>query len=169
MKRIFGITTVLLFVTTLLSGAAWAAEEEPVIDPGTGVVYVKLTADYAVPYKKGEKWERYEEHEFLRNGKQLVIEGCMRDEEYSFELRPMEEDKYEVFLLEVTPGCWALKKVKGKRRVKEWRCDLTARFVRKSSKPKPVEPEDTPDDPGFDPDVPPMPGVPPPPPPKEDE
>ncbi len=162
MKRKLGLGMVLLFVTTLFAGVAWA--EEPAYDPGTGIVYVKLSAEYAIPFKEGE---RYEEHEFYKGGKQLVIEGCMREGEYTFELHPMDEAKYENFTIQVTPSCWALKKVKGKRRVKEWRCDLKAKFAKKKAAPsKPVEPEPTPGDPGIDPDVPPMPGVPPPPPPK---
>ena len=89
MRKTLVFTTLLLFTATLSTGAAWA-QEDPPPDPGTGIVYVKLSADYAVPYKDGE---RYEEHEFYKGGKQLNIEGCMRDQEYVFELRPMEEMK----------------------------------------------------------------------------
>ncbi len=163
MKRTLTVTTVLLVIAVFSATQAWA-QEEPPYDPGTGIVYVSLSADYAVPYKDGE---RYESHEFYKNGRQLVIEGCMRAAEYLFELRPMDSGRFESFDLAVTPECWELKKVKGKRGLQEWRCDLKATFEKKKDAPsKPVAPRPEPVDPGVDPDVPPMPGVPPPPPPK---
>lgn len=141
----------------LAQGAAEPGEEKD--DPAEvtqGSAYISLPTEFAIPYKDGE---RYEEHEFERDGKVLVLPALDRTVAHEFELRPM-SDKFAPATIEIAPKCWKLKKVS--KALKVWRCDLTAKFPKGTpGTPTPPPKEPAPEE---DPDIPPMPGVPPPPP-----
>lgn len=148
------VALALALVTT--AGSAVAAEKDDPADVTTGSAHISLPTEFAIPFKDGE---RYEEHEFQKDGRLLILPSLDRSETHVFELRPV-SDKFAPATIEITPACWKLKKVS--KAVKAWRCDLTAKFPKgtpaaPTAPPKEPEPEE-------DPDVPPMPGVPPPPP-----
>jgi len=157
----------LLFLLAIAAPGAVLAQDAPGAAPGDekedpdevtqGSAYVSLPTQFAIPFKDGE---RYEEHEFEKDGKVLVLPALDRTETHVFELRPMDTEKYGPATVEIAPKCWKLKKVS--KELKVWRCELTAKFPKGTPgapTPPPKEPE-----PEEDPDIPPMPGVPPPPP-----
>ena len=153
-RRVTGFVA-LLFVGALFAFTpqAWAAEEGE--DDGKGTVRIQLSHPWGIPYVKGERWE---EHEFEKGGKMLILEGIDRDAEMSIELKPV-DGGIGPATATVNSRCWKLKKIK--RGVKAWYCDLKVKFPtvkvdEPAPEPEKVEPEE-------DDDIPPMPGVPPPP------
>lgn len=153
----------LLSAVVLPATLALAAGPEEGDDDGKGTVYVRISDAFAQPYANGELWE---EHAFERAGKTLVLEGLMRDQTYSFEIRP-QNGRLAAAILEIGPKCWKLKRLS--RTVREWRCEpRQVRFKKARAVPEPApEPETRPAPPEEDLDIPPMPGVPPPPPPDD--
>lgn len=160
MNRTIRWTQALLLALALVAAAAGAASAEEKDDPAevtSGSAYITLPTEFAIPYKDGE---RYEEHEFQKDGKLLILPVLDRTETQIFELRPV-SDKFAPATIEITPACWKLKPVK--KGLKVWRCDLTAKFPKATPAQPPPPPSKEPA-PEEDPDIPPMPGVPPPPP-----
>lgn len=159
MKRRWTGFGVLLAVGALLAVPTASAQE----DDGKGTAYIRIRTAFAMPYVNGELWD---EHAFERAGKTLVMEGLERSATYVVEIRPNDEGLLPA-TIELTPGCWKLKKIS--RQVREWRCE-PRREVGFERGTAPTEPEPAPGGPpgpADDPDIPPMPGVPPPPPPSD--
>ena len=77
-------------LTVLALAAAVAAPTVALADPIPGEVHVKLVgSDYAKPYVDGDE---HEDHEFLNNGRTLVIRIPDIESPVTFELRPSNSD-----------------------------------------------------------------------------
>jgi len=104
----------------------------------TGEMRISLSSDYAKLLVDGEQWE---EHEFIDNGKTLVIHGLKRTEQHKISLTPIYPDLSPVEL-SIKPDEWKLATV-GKN-VKMWRVGKKVTFSR-AQKPavKPAPQKDT--------------------------
>jgi hypothetical protein len=118
---------------------AWtgrAAADEVEIPPDqvtTGEVRISMSSDYARLRVDGEEWEN---HEFLDNGRTVLIQGLDRTGDHVVSLTPIYPD-LEPVELKVAPADWKLTTLA--KRLKVWRVELKVVF-KKAAPPKPAEP-----------------------------
>ncbi len=126
-----GVALLALFV----AGAAFA--QEPPLTPEqvtTGEVRLSMSSDYARLRVDGEEWEN---HEFLDNGRTVVIHALDRTEEHVVSLTPIYPD-LAPFELRIAPSDWKLATV-GKL-LKMWRVEQRIVFKKVPPAAKPVTP-----------------------------
>lgn len=139
-----------LFVALVWAGSAWAQEVDLSPDQVTaGEVRISMSSDYARLRVDGEEWEN---HEFLDNGRTVVINGLDRIEDHVVSLTPIYPD-LEPVELQILPSDWKLVTVA--KRVKTWRLEHKVVFKKKAPpKPAPatqVESPETPPEPAARP------------------
>lgn len=130
-RRIPGVALLALF----LAGAAFA-QESPLTPEQvtTGEVRLSMSSDYARLRVDGEEWEN---HEFLDNGRTVVIHALDRTEEHVVSLTPIYPDLAPVEL-KIAPSDWKLATV-GKL-LKMWRVEQKVVFKKVLPPQKPVTP-----------------------------
>ena len=100
----------------------------------TGEIRLLLSSDYAKVRLDGEEWE---EHEFLDNGKTLVLHAVKRTDEHRVALSPIYADLAPLEL-SIKPDEWKLATV-GKKIVM-WRAEKKIVFTKKTTTPPAKEP-----------------------------
>ena len=111
----------------LVWGTATAQEEAASPEEvTTGEIRIKMNTQFAKLRLDGEEWEN---HEFVDNGRTLVIYGVDRTVEHTVELTPVDPG-FQGATLRIAPDDWKLVRVK--KRVKVWRAEKKIRFVKAS-------------------------------------
>ena len=120
------IALAFLALVALFSWGQAVAQEEAASpeEVTTGEVRIKMNTQFAKLRLDGEEWEN---HEFVDNGRTLVIYGVDRTVEHTVELTPVDPG-YEGATLKIVPEDWKLVRVK--RRVKVWRAEKKIRFAK---------------------------------------
>lgn len=142
MKRAHG--WLFLAVVLLAAGVASAQEGEKTTPPPapspdevtTGEIKITLNSDYAKVRVDGGEWE---EHEFLDNGKTLILHTVKRTEEHKVLLTPIYPDLAPVELT-ITPQDWKLASVSKNEKI--WRVERKVVFTKGAPKPKAGEATD---------------------------
>ena len=120
---------------------AFADEEEltPEQD-AVGEFRITMSSDYARLRIDGDEWEN---HEFLDNGRLVVIQGLSRTEEHFLTLTPM-YPQLEPVEFKIAPSDWKL--VTLSKRLKTWRVEQKIIFKKAPKKveepPAPASQED---------------------------
>lgn len=98
----------------------------------TGDVRIAMSSDYARLRVDGEEWET---HEFLDNGRTLLIHGLDRTAEHVVSLTPVYPD-LEGVEMTIAPAQWKLVTVA--KRVRMWQVVEKVTFKKKAPAPAPT-------------------------------
>ena len=123
-------------VVLLAAGGLWAQEAEKKVEGNpspdevtTGEIRLVLTSDYAKVLVDGGDWE---EHEFLDNGKTLIIHTVKRADEHKLNLTPITSELAPVELTIATTD-WKLVPISKTEKV--WRVEKKVAFPKAPKSP----------------------------------
>jgi hypothetical protein len=131
------LSKVLVIAAVLVSARGSQSQEEPKKTEGvqspddvlTGEIRITMNSDYARLRVDGNEWE---EHEFLDNGKTIVIHTVRRTEEHKVTLSPIYPDLPPVELT-IAPADWKLAAVSKTEKV--WRVERKVEFAKAAKAP----------------------------------
>lgn len=96
----------------------------------TGEVRVHMNTQFAKLRIDGQEWEN---HEFVDNGRTLVVYGVDRTVQHKVELQPVDPG-FEPVTITIAPKDWKLVRVK--RRLRVWRVVKKVKFPKQSKQKK---------------------------------
>jgi hypothetical protein len=131
------LAKVLVIAAVLVAARAAQTQEEPKKTEGgqapedvlTGEIRITMNSDYARLRVDGNEWE---EHEFLDNGKTLVIHTVRRTEEHKVTLSPIYPDLAPAELA-IAPADWKLAAMSKTEKV--WRVERKVEFAKAAKTP----------------------------------
>lgn len=127
-KKLLVISMALLLVRVAFAQEPRAEGASSPDEVVTGEIRITLNSDYAKLRVDGNEWE---EHEFLDNGKTLIIHSIRRTEEHKITLTPLYPDLLPVELT-IVPGDWKLASVSKTEKV--WRVERRVDFQKATKK-----------------------------------